>query len=252
MENYMLYDGKYEVYDYTDNGDPDVHIDVLKFYKDVVFENRAELTEIKSNYNKKSQWRLLLKEDIHDKHIEEKVIVGGDAIISIATVIGCVLRTTPFYEYLDKIGGKLSDLPNKVKIAKIIEQGVLQSDAECNLIKLFYLYHTKGNFMPLPRTGINSFKNTAFHDFPDQFFKYVRDSYFINSKNDENNVYFSSFGSWENFIKQNRLQEYFNDEELFVDFKKISCYDDNTTFDLKYNEKVCPKRTLSDQYDELR
>ena len=155
----------------------------------------------------------------------------GDTIISFNTVAGWMICMLPIFKGDFK-------LP---KTAKKRLKTILEADDEdvCNSIKENFMsfhkiYHALANFMPVinekwgqkPIVNLNQAKglNPRYRDFPDLFFKDVKDFYmkdygileFPIFKNGMNKNYFKEFGcssvGWKEYIEANYLQDFFTDD----------------------------------------
>jgi hypothetical protein len=250
----MEYYKGYKVYPYTHSGKthPDSHPEVMKFYKNIILKGKGEV-----EYNetkRKNSLRIVDNNNI--------ITIGGETIISLRTITGCILRVSKKYKN-GKIALSKSKKNNKTalellntldkRVNFIIQNHILSSDSELNLHKMYYLYHTIGNFMPLPSDvkgkNINRCKGgKKYHDFPDRFFNDIRSNFYCESgketnpnysfvKSQINKDYFALFGKekdgWNNFVKANFLEVYFEDKDYSIP-KPLYC--DNLFYKKPKNE----------------
>jgi hypothetical protein len=261
---------EYTVYPYTNGGEthPDSHPEVKEFYKDKIF---SKLTYCETTFDK-DQNLLILKTS--GKEIE----IEGETFISINTILGCILKLSSFNDVLTKHNGDLKDLPYNVRLAIILslsdlsENLSLSNEIKTNLEKMYHLYHTKGNFIPLPLEdwdkeehpneeikSLNIFKNAEFNDFPDGFLRDIHDNFFSENqtkphyefaKSDINRSYFAAYGTgetgWKKFIETNLLEGYFEDTE-YQKYRKVSC--DKKS--LMFRNNPNPTKTPAEQIEEI-
>ncbi|MDR0984715.1 MAG: hypothetical protein LBL93_06930 [Ruminococcus sp.] len=260
----------FTVYPYSDDGKthPDSHSEVKEFYKNKIF---SKLTYCETTFDKEQN---LLTLKTNGKEIE----IEGETFISINTILGCIFRLTSLNDELIKYGGSLDKIPYNIRLAIIMNLSELNTDIKLtsefktNLDKMYYLYHSKGNFLPLPieewdlnehpsdeLKHLNLFKNNEFNDFPDGFLRDIHDNFFSDyptkpnfefAKSEINKAYFAAYGKgetgWKKFITANFLQDYFDDEE-FLNIKKVSC----GKHSLLYRNNPNPTKTPAEQIKEI-
>lgn len=169
-----------------------------------------------------SYWKDILNRNIG--------LFRGDTIFSFNTVAGCMIRLLPIYNGKFKMPQSQEDRLDIITNSKDI------GDPLKKKFKRFYaIYHTLANFMPLVRLKeyhkrngspyLQYVKNDDYHEFPDLFLKDIFLHYEKGKSNykflkDNNLKYFNYFGKgidgWRNFVKQNHLQDFFEDDEFKV------------------------------------
>lgn len=190
---------------------------------------------------------------ICDAFSEEYIEYRGETIISFNTVAGGLIRMLPIYKE------EGFDMPksSEERLNIIMESNV--SPKLKDKFKIFYdRYHTLANFMPLilvkdgksPKESsyLQYVKNYDYHDFPDLFFKSVRNYYLECNSNPKfenavNRSYFDKFGKgdsgWNNFIEKNYLQDYLENGE-FIELTPNSVkfpYNKKIALSLDMNER---------------
>lgn len=185
----------------------------------------------------------------------------GETIISFNTIAGCMIRLLP----ISSVG--FFSMPRKtverlgVILASRIPgiESAREDEIKQNFIRLYEIYHSLANFMPLPmdkwieqnqnpcnKTNIvnmNQAKGsqhrkcdcTHYYDFPDLFFKDLRRLHFDEPEGNDrakphfleseiNTEYIKKFKSWNEFIENNYLQDFFADREYdeFIQLAPIS------------------------------
>lgn len=225
----VVINGKeYAVYDYTYKKGYKFDPDSDKYIKEKFYKERI-LSQLEN-------CEIVYKEDINlltMKTGDTNIRIGGDAIISLNTVAGFRLKIAGYKNPPSKLNEK---------IEKIKKSNIDKADIEL-FCYLSYLYHTKGNFMPLPidtsnGKSLNQYKGGCpFFDFPDRFFEFLRLNFFPNQndgsknpnisqvKSEINTKYFKCFGTWEYFIEKNHLQPFYKDN--FLTPKPLYCRRNN-------------------------
>ncbi|MCL2019891.1 MAG: hypothetical protein FWG70_09060 [Oscillospiraceae bacterium] len=170
----------------------------------------------------------------------------GDTIISFRTMAGCLIRLTDFK----------GDIPTsqKGRLDIIENQADVPDKLKVKFKEFYEKYHSLANFMPLPANpnsiNLNLMKNRSYNDFPDSFFKDVREYFISNFEKgpdeflvEDNKDYFVKFGTgeggWKNYVEKNYLQTFFEygKDDGYEKFKELAPTDKDKNMPYKGYKK---------------
>ncbi|MCD7811308.1 MAG: hypothetical protein LUG91_05605 [Ruminococcus sp.] len=168
------------------------------------FDNKFELIDPDSN-SKKLQliYRILWDEKLLNT-CEKGKRICGDTINSVANALSSLWENGPYTQYKKYITGK---------------DELLYIDEVESLVKI---YHTLGNFMPVPHNDFNRTKNWKTSDFFDDTLFCIYQWYSNKSLTEcewlnEFSGWLNAFGSWEAFVMQNFLEDFVDENLLPLD-----------------------------------
>lgn len=224
----------------------DLDLDEERFTREIkgdIWTEDPDDTEIAKDFYKEF-WGEVMNLDVG--------VYRGDTIISFNTIAGGIIRLLK--EYKD---GLMIPRSSEERLEIIKESSELPYSLKEDFRDFQKTYHSLANFMPLLKVensdyNLNLIKNKDYHDFPDSFFKDIKDFYLNNKGNhafhEENNKrYFLSFGKsengYKNYIEKNYLQDFFQDKE-YVEVKMLRPSED---IYFPYSKNIAEKLTYEER-----
>ncbi len=187
----------------------------------------------------------------------------GETIISFRTMATVLLRTSKYYK-----GNNIPDKGDKSKkrLDLIQEWDDIPQGLKKKFEEFYKKYHSLANFMPLPnekwhcKKNLNEIKGIEpkYRDFPDAFYRVIRENVYTNHGNLEDNSflnseynkkYFDKFSSWKEYVEKNYLQDLFLDEE-YTKFIKLKPTNEKTPY--KDHKNKLSNNDISDIRNEVK
>ncbi len=189
----------------------------------------------------------------------------GETILSFNTIAGCMIRLLSIYR---EKGFSMPECGEK-RLELILSSNEISMELKEKFSKFYRVYHTLANFMIFIKPNnkyykiednpnLQYVKNRDYHEFPDLLLKDIYLFYKTGGEKcntmffkDTNLGYFKSYGNgmsgWIKYVKENYLQDFFEDYEEYSTLIKLAPADD---VKLPYNQKKASE--LFDKVEESK
>ncbi len=271
---------KYFIYKLTNNGEPDKEKlqYAYAFWLDNKIQQRKNFPTDPDSHKPCNQLLQNIHHILWNRNIWEKCInsktgyICSDTMNSVQTSLNKYVKLN--YNESDK--EKYKNIKNGCSLKSCIDKFVIDKEPDKwldseTLLNFINLYHTLGNFIPVPsdfnkeRANVNGaadyWQNTL-----NDIYCYYDDKACGKSNTtwlDKYSDWLDSFGSWDDFIEKNYLQDYvveINDKNKYSvqlsmffpheDFINKDLYKSNTDIFIKYSEHRLFRKMQTDKIND--